>query len=115
RCAAEASSPEFRRSLRGGRGATFPTAAFDERRQRFMHDRIQGGWLEGRKGLAPPGVRALGRGLGAIVVPGTEVPPVRNQRSVEGVAVALHGVGCREEMAAGAHLRDRLDAELLGR
>jgi phospholipase C len=29
-----------------------------------MHGRIQGGWLEGRESLAPPGVRALGRGLG---------------------------------------------------
>src|SRR6267143_5170185 len=41
-----------RTTSRGGRGTTFLTAAFDERRQRFIHGRIQGGWLEGRESLA---------------------------------------------------------------
>src|SRR5256885_8355309 len=80
-----------------------------------MHGRIQDGRLEGRESLAPPRVRALGRGLRAIIRPGAVVAPVRHQGCVEGVTVALHGVGSREEMAPGTHLRNGLDADLLGR
>src|SRR6185312_6829297 len=63
---------------------------------------------------APHGRGTLGRGTAAGVGPGAVVAPVGDQRRVEGVAVALHGVGGGEEMSTRANLGHRLDADLVG-
>src|SRR5438309_1895927 len=98
-----------------GRGAAFAAAPLDERSERFAHARIERRRLEGRERLAPARVRSLGRGLCAIRRPGAVIAPVGDERGVEGGTVALHGVCGGEEMPAGPHFRDRLDADLLGR
>src|SRR5664279_5704313 len=87
-------------------------AAGDEGSQLGGDGRIQVGGLERGQEPFPDAVGPLRRGSGAIVVPGLEVAPVGDQRPVEGRLVALEGVGRPEEVAAGAHVDHRLEAQL---
>src|SRR5512146_1000451 len=71
------------------------------------------------RGLLVLGERSFpdfGRPLGRVVAAG-DLPvlvalPVRDQRLVESMLIALEGMRLAEEMAAGLHAADRLEAEL---
>src|SRR5262245_28354977 len=86
-----------RRSLRGGDLALAPG---DERVERLAAARIHRRWRGLRKELLPDAVRPLRGRVGAVLLPRLEVPPVRDQRPIEGCLVALEGVGRGEEVAA---------------
>jgi len=53
-------------------GAAFPAAAFDERRQRFVHGRVQGRRSKDARVSAPARVRALGL---AVFAPSSDQAP----------------------------------------
>src|SRR4051812_48112067 len=59
----------------------------------------------------PDRVRAFSRGPRSVRLPRLEVPPVRYEWLIERGLVALERVRCPEEVAAGAHIGDGVEAE----
>src|SRR5579862_743757 len=102
-------------SLRGGYRATLFRSAPYEGIELFADGRIHRWWLKRRERVAPHRCRAHGRGLRTILAPRAEVAPVGDERRVESIPVACHGVSRCKEMAARPHFGDGIEADFIGR
>src|SRR6516164_677550 len=103
------------RCLPGGGRAALASPPFDESPELFPRGRLERWRLKPCERLAPHGRRALRRGLRARLDPRAIVAPIGDQRRIERIAVALHGVRRREEVSTGADFGYRIDTDFLRR
>src|SRR5262249_53880764 len=97
------------------RRTAFAASPFDESPELFLRGSLERWRLERCERLAPHGGGALRRGLGASLDPRAIVAPIGDQRRVERIAVALHGVRRGEEVSTGPDFGNRIDADFFRR
>src|SRR5581483_2321019 len=79
--------------------------------QRLGDRRVERWRLVAPQQFFPDRVGALGAGLRAGILPVLEIAPVAEHRLVERLLEPREGMAGAEEMSAGAHLADRVEAE----
>src|SRR5277367_5051277 len=109
-----ARAPDHPLAARSGLSAAdFGAPLRDERVERLVDGGVHRRLLVFAERLLPDAGGALGRILAAAELPVLVVLPVGHQRPVERMLVTIHRVRLAEEVAAGGHTPDRVEAKLL--